>query len=144
MSSFLPSRRGSLRVATTVPTTRARIMRFLAPVTYRRLVSASCRWAGWIPGSRADAESRAPRSTRPPGAPPPRPPPPARAPPRPPPRRRRAGIGGRAHRGYIPADHGGDVTRTDLLPAHQVHLGSLHHRVGGLDHGYQTARFDHS
>src|ERR1022692_620427 len=32
MSSFLPSRRGSFRVATTVPTTRARIMAAPAPL----------------------------------------------------------------------------------------------------------------
>src|SRR5207253_1072751 len=59
-------------------------------------------------------------------------------------RRGGAGIGSGANRRHIAANHGGDVARPDLLPAHQVDLGGLHHRVGGLDHGNQTARFDHS
>jgi len=122
---LLASRRGSLRVATTVPTTRARIMGSSRPVTYRALrlplaigrmnsrlswgrgitctaINSPTRRAAAAPASvaaRTAATSRAPWRSR---------------------------------------------SRSRSSPTHQVHLGSLHHGVGGLDHGYQAARFDHS
>jgi hypothetical protein len=61
-----------------------------------------------------------------------------------PPRRGSAGIGGRADCRYVAAHHRGHVARSDLLPAHQIHFGGLHHSVGGLNHGHQTACLDHS
>ena len=59
-------------------------------------------------------------------------------------RRGGAGVGGGANGRHIAAHHGGHVAGSDLLPADQVHLGGLHHGVGGLDHGHQAACFDHS
>src|SRR5580700_9815201 len=140
MSSFLPSRRGSLRVETTVPTMRARSIEFYAigkafvnqkPIAAKMIVRlcaeprrfAASRWLlrGYHRGL-ADGQHILERLMRP-----------------------RddvdsdqfahaasggsAGIGGRFHGRHIAANHCGDVAGTDLLPADERDLGRLHHRV---------------
>src|ERR1039458_8533965 len=127
MRSFLPSRRGSLRVATTVPTTRARIMK----IPSVRLLSGGLRLnladgediLQALMGAGDDVDGDEFADTPGGGG---------------------AGIGGGAHGRDIPANHGGDVAGSNLLPADEVDLSGFHHGVGSLDHGHQTARFDHS
>ncbi len=55
-----------------------------------------------------------------------------------------AGVDGGLDRGDVAADDGGDVAAAGLLVRHQVDLGRLHHRVGGLDHRCETPAFDHA
>src|SRR5579871_2284647 len=125
MRSFLPSSRGSLRVATTVPTTRARIME--CPV---RL--ACVRGLGFADGQHVFQALVGPRDyvdgnqlayTAGGGG---------------------AGIGGGPHGGHIATYQGGHVAGADLLPAHERHLRGLYHSIGGFNYGYQAACLDHS
>src|SRR5437762_1119331 len=89
MSSFLPSRRGSFRVATTVPTTRARIMAALSPAIGLRLRLADRQNVFQALVRARDDMHRNQLSN--------------------PARRRRPGIGGRAHGRHVAAHHRGYV-----------------------------------
>src|SRR5579863_9552940 len=126
ISSFLPSRRGSFRVATTVPTTRARIMIVLV----RLLAGALCLGLADrqdILQALVRARDDMHRDEFAHAA-----------------RRGCAGVGGGTNRCHVPTNHRGNVARTDLFPADQVHLRGFHHGVGCLDHGNQAACFNHS
>src|SRR5579871_1006957 len=124
--SFLPSRRGSFLVATTVPTTRARIMTALVRLLSgalglrfadrQNVFQALVRTRDHMHRNEFSHAARCGSS----------------------------GICRGADGRDVAANHCGDVTGSDLLPADQVYLCRLHHRVGSLDHGYQAARFDHS
>src|ERR1035438_8494100 len=106
-SSVLPSRRGSFRVATTVPTTRARIIcrsgfRLLAVgglglADRQHVFQTLVRTRDHVD---RDQLAHAPG-------------------------RGGTGIGGRAARGDVAAHHRGNVARADFLPADQVYLGGL-------------------
>jgi len=107
MSSLKPSKRGSFRVATTVPTTRARIMKPLAPATCRRsALRPADRQHVFQALVRARDDMHRDEF--------------AHAS-----RRGGAGIGGRANRRHVAAHHRGHVARSDFFPADQVYLGGF-------------------
>ena len=47
-------------------------------------------------------------------------------------------------RADVTSDNRGDQAGVDLLPADEHDVRGLHHRVGGLDHAHESARFDHA
>src|SRR5262245_21355027 len=54
------------------------------------------------------------------------------------------GISRRFNRTDIAADKDGDVTRTDILLAEQLHVSRFDHCVSGFDGADKTFRLDHS
>src|SRR5687767_11503389 len=121
-SSLLLSSRSSLRVATTVPTMRARSMRGYA---------LRLRAAGFADGQdvfeiRVRARNDMHRDQL------------ADAP-----RRGRAGIRSGFDRRDVAAHDGRHIARANLFPTHQAHLGGLDHGIGGLNHGHQALGLDH-
>src|SRR6186713_132297 len=136
--SFVPTSFSSLRVATSVPTTRPTCI-----VAYPCRLSGATR--GLVPGAAgvsslsgfADREHVLEVVVRtrnhvdgdeladPAG-------------------RGRARVGGRLDRGDVAPAHDGHVAGPDLLPAHDDHLRGLDHGVRGLDEGHETAGLDHS
>src|SRR6267142_2416450 len=56
----------------------------------------------------------------------------------------RTRLGRGAHRGHVAAHDGRHVAAADLLVVHELHPGGLHHRIGRLDHGHESARLDQS
>ena len=166
--SFLPSRRGSLRVETTVPTMRARII--VATVHAFRPQEKTESRNESIAATPASLQQRAPIAPR-------------MVRPREPraaaaftvrrprrladgqhvlerlmrprddvhgdqfadaPRRGGAGVGGGFHGGHVAAHHRGDIARADFFPADERDLGRLDHRVRGLNHRDQSAGLDHA
>jgi hypothetical protein len=59
-------------------------------------------------------------------------------------RRRGAGIDGAAHGCYFTAHDGSHQSGVNLFIADEMHVCGFNGGVGGLNHSYQTAAFDHS
>src|ERR1700730_6807355 len=119
ISSLLLTSRGSLRVATTVPTTFARIncLRPDAGLADRQCVFEI--------RMRPRNHVHRHQLTHPAG-------------------RCRARVGCRLHGGHIAPDDRGHIPGADLFPSDQRHLGSLHHCIRRLDHRDESFGFDHA
>ena len=58
--------------------------------------------------------------------------------------RRGAGVDGRLHRRDVARHEGRDQAAADLVPADEVDVRRLQHRVAGLDQGDEPLAFDHA
>src|SRR5689334_7828657 len=57
---------------------------------------------------------------------------------------RGAGVDGRLDRGHVTGHEGRHQAAADLLPADEVHVRGLDHRVAGFHHRHETFRLDHA
>lgn len=54
------------------------------------------------------------------------------------------GVGSGLHGGHIPGDKHTDQTAANLVPAKELHVGRLQHRIGGFDQGDESLDLKHA